>query len=724
MTVEKILQGLNTKQKEAVTTTEGYVRVVAGAGSGKTRALTQRYAYIVKGLGISTSNILSVTFTNKAAAEMRKRVRQLIGEGYDTGLIATYHGFCVRVLREDIHLLKYPKRFIILDEEDQKTILREIYDELGINITHGSFNKMLKYITKMKANPNYVRFMTSTQDRMKTSEVDGTQQKVYHKYLLKQKKVFGLDFDDLINFTFVLFEDFPHVLEKWQNRIHYVQVDEFQDSSEKQIQLIDMVSRKNGNLFVVGDPDQTIYEWRGAKPEYFVNFDKVYPSCKTIILNENFRSTPQILDVGNAIIKNNKLRIDKDMFTKNPPGIKVIHYHGKDEPDEIKWITNRIKTLVDERQAKLSDIAILYRANYLSRFIEQGLIREGIDYTIYGGFRFFQRKEIKDALAYLRLVSSGDDLSFLRVINTPRRNIGKKRIQFIKDKAEAEDLTYLDVLRKYIDEPILSRTKAKQFLNLIDKYRENYREMSVSELLQNLLQESGYDAYLREDGDQDRIDNVSELFNSIVAYEQSVGEETTLEEYLQAITLYTDYEKAEERDCVKLMTIHTAKGLEFPYVFLAGFTDGVLPNSRALEERKKRGLEEERRLAYVAVTRAMKEFYMTESEGFTSRGNVKRPSRFIFEIEESLYDRIGILEESFVQETLEAIKASESEAAASHDDTLKFSEGDAVEHPVFGQGKITTINEKQRVYHVSFDELDSIKPISFDFEGLKKLEYA
>lgn len=721
MTVDKILKGLNEQQLEAVKTTEGYVRVVAGAGSGKTKALSHRYAFIVQGLGINPSNILCVTFTNKSSAEMKKRVRNIIGSGYDTGLITTYHGFCVRVLREDIFHLKYPKRFIILDEEDQKEILREIYEELGLNITYNTFNELLRAISFYKSNPNYVRLLTDTSKKIELEKEESTQKEIILRYLLKQKKVSGLDFDDLMNFTFVLFEDFPEVLNKWQTKLHYVQVDEFQDSSSRQIALIDMISKKNKNLFVVGDPDQTIYEWRGARPEYFVNFDKEYPSCKTIILNENYRSTPEILNLGNELIKKNQLRIDKDMFTKNPSGLKVIHYHGKDEMDEIKWITDKIKGLIAENNAKLSDIAILYRANYLSRFIEQGLIKEGIDYNIYGGFKFFQRKEIKDALAYLRLISSGDDLSFLRVINTPKRSIGKKRIQFIKEKAETGSLSYLEALEKYIEDPIFQKTQAKNFVNLIDKYRKIYKDITVSELLKNILEESGYDKFLREDGDQDRLDNVSELFNSVVNFEQTMGEETDLDEYLQAITLYTDFDKLEDRDSVKLMTVHTAKGLEFPYVFLAGFNDGVLPSSRSLEERNKRALEEERRLLYVAVTRAMKEFYMTESEGVTNRGAKKIPSRFIFEVKESLFDRIGVIEENFLKETLENIQQSNDFLNRKIEEQVNYSQGDIVEHPVFGRGKIITIDKNKSVYNVKFDKIENEKPISFEFKGLQKI---
>ncbi|MCT2536860.1 UvrD-helicase domain-containing protein [Aquibacillus koreensis] len=722
---EYVLEGLNEKQELAVTTTEGYIRVVAGAGSGKTKALTNRYAYIVENLGIDPSNILCVTFTNKASTEMKKRVRSLIGSGCDTGLITTYHGFCVRVLREDIFHLHYPKQFIILDEEDQKTILREIYEELGITIRYNSFNNMLKKIASYKMDPAYVRVVTNPNSKFNTSEEMELEKKIMNMYLLKQKKVFGLDFDDLINFTFILFEDFGQVLDKWQTRLHYIQVDEFQDSSLRQFKLINMLSDTNENLFVVGDPDQTIYEWRGARPEYFVNFDKAHPTCQTIVLDQNYRSTPEILDVGNSLIKKNSLRIEKDMFTHNQKGLKVIHYHGKHEEDEIKWVTEKINQLIEEKQAKKSDIAILYRASFLSRFIEQGLIRENIDYTIYGGMKFFQRKEIKDALAYLRLIISGDDLSFLRVVNTPKRNIGKKRIQFIKEKADRENLTYYDTLKKYAGDSLFNSTKALEFLALIEKYKREYAKLTVSELLQKLLLESGYDQYLREDGDQNRIDNLSEFFHSIVTYEQSIGEELLLDEYLQQITLFTDSDKEDKRDSVKLMTIHTAKGLEFKYVFLCGMTDGILPSSRSLEERKVAALEEERRLTYVAITRAEKEMYITESEGLSRRGSKKYPSRFIFEIKQNLVNRIGMLEEEFYQESVRFVEGSNF-MLGTGDIPLKESEstmdiGTKVKHPVFGEGIVKEIDVKKNTYYIQFAGMKTTKPINGAFKGLKRV---
>lgn len=718
MRIDKTLEGLNKDQIEAVTATEGYVRVVAGAGSGKTKALVQRYLYLVNALGIDPSNILCVTFTNKAASEMRQRVRKQIEPGYDTGLITTYHGFCVRVLREDISHLRYPKNFLILDEEDQKMILREVYEELGLTIEYNTFNHMLKIIGAYKLNPSYVRGITGTEDFLEPDQNDINNLVIY-KYLQKQKKVFGLDFHDLINFTFILYEDFPKVLRKWQEKLHYIQVDEFQDSSIRQIALVEMISKAHKNLFVVGDPDQTIYGWRGARPDFFIDFDKNYPTCKTVILNQNYRSTPEILNLGNAIIKKNKKRIDKDLFTKNSSGQKVIHYHGKSELDEYQWIVDQIKELVKNKSVSLNDIAILYRANYLSRYMEQALIKENIEYTMYGGIRFFQRREIKDALAYLRMVSAADDISFLRVVNNPRRNIGKKRIDFIKEQSEKNNISYYESLKKYIDNPLLKSTKADEFLKVIEKYRLNIESMSVSEILKGLLEDSGYDEILRLDGDQDRVDNISELFNSIVQYEHMAGEEVSLSEYLQDIALYTDLDQPKDYESIKMMTIHTAKGLEFPYVFLTSFTDGILPNNKALEERKLDGLEEERNLAYVAITRAEKAFFMTESEGFMNRGLAKYPSRFLLEVEESLFDSQGSMGNDFILEALNHIKISNEKLEDVSFQMLKVGQG--ISHPIFGVGEINEIDESKKVYKVKFQDMTELKSIRLDFKGLKKI---
>ena len=714
--VEKLKENLNEQQLEAVTETEGFVRVIAGAGSGKTKALTQRYAYIVEALGINSSNILCVTFTNKAAQEMRKRVKRLVGENSDLSYITTYHGFCVRVLREDINKIKYPKNFIIMDVEDQKTVLRQVYNELGLTSKVFTFKQVLRYISKQKTSQEYLQYILES----KKKETDNEIEKVFIRYLEKQQRNFALDFDDLLNFALYIFVNNPDVLEKWQKRLHYIQVDETQDSSQKQFMLIEMLSQFHKNLFVVGDPDQTIYEWRGAKPEILVDFDKQFIDSKTIIMNQNYRSTPNILSLGNHIIKNNKIRVDKDMFTQNPEGVEVVHFHGENDYEEGLWVANEIKRLVNDENCKYSDFAILYRANHISRSIEQSLIRENIPYSVFGGIRFFERKEIKDVLAYLRLIEFEDDFSFLRVVNTPSRGLGKKFIENVAKIAEKESISLYSALQQNINQKDLSRKGAIDFIELIEKYKKSKADLIISDLVKEIMDESGLSAYYRTDGDTDRLDNIKELQNSIILLETQDEEPINLTEYLQEIALYTDMDIEDDRnDRVKLMTIHTSKGLEFPYVFLCGFTEGVLPSAMSIKKRRAKAIEEERRLTYVAITRAEKAFYMTESEGFNfSTGLNKYPSRFLFEISDNYFVRKGELSQEIINEAKEQLKLDASRQLIQK----KFDVGDLVNHLIWKQGKVIEVNEEKGEYQIEFVETGKTKPINFEFRGLKKIE--
>ena len=714
--VEKLKENLNEQQLEAVTETEGFVRVIAGAGSGKTKALTQRYAYIVEALGINSSNILCVTFTNKAAQEMRKRVKRLVGENSDLSYITTYHGFCVRVLREDINKIKYPKNFIIMDVEDQKTVLRQVYNELGLTSKVFTFKQVLRYISKQKTSKEYLQYILES----KKKETDNKIEKVFIRYLEKQQRNFALDFDDLLNFALYIFLNNPDVLEKWQKRLHYIQVDETQDSSQKQFMLIEMLSQFHKNLFVVGDPDQTIYEWRGAKPEILVDFDKQFIDSKTIIMNQNYRSTPNILSLGNHIIKNNKIRVDKDMFTQNPEGVEVVHFHGENDYEEGLWVANEIKRLVNDENCKYSDFAILYRANHISRSIEQSLIRENIPYSVFGGIRFFERKEIKDVLAYLRLIEFEDDFSFLRVVNTPSRGLGKKFIENVAKIAEKESISLYSALQQNINQKDLNRRGAIDFIELIEKYKKSKADLIISDLVKEIMDESGLSAYYRTDGDTDRLDNIKELQNSIILLETQDEEPINLTEYLQEIALYTDMDIEDDRkDRVKLMTIHTSKGLEFPYVFLCGFTEGVLPSAMSIKERRAKAIEEERRLTYVAITRAEKAFYMTESEGFNfSTGLNKYPSRFLFEISDNYFVRKGELSQEIINEAKEQLKLDASRQLIQK----KFDVGDLVNHLIWKQGKVIEVNEEKGEYQIEFVETGKTKPINFEFRGLKKIE--
>lgn len=711
--IEKIKEKLNEQQLDAVTATEGFIRVIAGAGSGKTKALTSRYAYIVEALGINSSNILCVTFTNKAAQEMRKRVKRLVGENSDLSYITTYHGFCVRVLREDINKIQYPKTFIIMDVEDQKTVLREIFTELGLNSKVFTFKQVIRYISKQKSSMDYLDYILESKKKESDNEIE----KVFLRYLEKQQRSYALDFDDLLNFTLYIFSNNPEILQKWQKRIHYIQVDETQDSSQKQFLLIELLSQYHKNLFVVGDPDQTIYEWRGARPEILVDFDKQFIDSKTIMMNQNYRSTPNILNLGNHIIKNNKIRVDKDMFTENNEGVEVVHFHAKNDYEEGLWVASEIKRLIDEENAKYSDFAVLYRANHISRSIEQSLIRENIPYSVFGGIRFFERKEIKDVLSYLRLIIFGDDFSFLRVLNTPTRGLGRKFVETLSAIAESKNITLIEALEQNISVKEFSRKGAIEFIDLIRKFRILKDELKISDLIKEILDSTGLSAFYRADGDTDRLDNIKELQNSIIVLENNDAEKISLESYLQEIALYTDMDIDDDKnERVKLMTIHTSKGLEFPYVFLCGFTEGVLPSAMSLKERRARALEEERRLTYVAITRAEKAFYMTESEGFNfTTGLNKYPSRFLFEISENFFVRKGVLSQEIIDEAKEQLKREYERENIQN----RFGLGDLVTHPIWNKGKIIEVDEEKGEYQVEFFEINKIKPINFEFRGLE-----
>lgn len=711
---DTILENLNPSQLQAVKTTEGYVRVIAGAGSGKTKALTSRFAYIVDRLGINSSNILCVTFTNKAAQEMKKRVKSLIGDTYDLSFITTYHGFCVRFLREEINKIHYPKNFIILDAEDQKSILRDIFTELQINSRQLTFKQVLRFISKQKSTSNYLGYILENKG-FEPDESDSLSSRIFQIYLDKIKRNYALDFDDLIHFTAFILDNNPDVLLKWQQNLHYIQVDEAQDSSENQFHLVEMLSRVHQNLFLVGDPDQTIYEWRGAKPEYLVEFDSMFPDTQTIIMNRNYRSTPNILKIGNHIIKNNTVRVDKDMVTDKPEGFEVVHFHGKNDFEESQWIASEIKEILQSEQASYSDITILYRSNHLSRNIEQALIKVNIPYSIFGGIRFFERKEIKDVLSLLRLIVQGDNFSFLRMHNHPSRGLGKKFLERLSLLAGEQNLSFLQALEKNSTDKELAKKGAAEFLELIAELREFAKTKSISDLVKIILDKSGLSELYRKDGDQDRLENIKELVSSMLLLEKENNAPVDIIEYLQEVSLYTDLDTdTEKQDKVKLMTIHISKGLEFPYVFLCGFTEGVLPSALSIKERRKRAIEEERRLMYVAVTRAEKRFYMTDSEGFNfTTGLNKYPSRFLFEIKEEFYVRKGKLS----PEILQASQAT-SATIKSTEDTA-FKEGDHVIHPVWNKGEVKSVDMQKNQYIVHFFEMDKEKPIDFAFRFLE-----
>lgn len=703
-----ILDGLNVEQKLAVTTTEGFVRVIAGAGSGKTRALTHRFAYLVNELGISTSNILCVTFTNKASNEMKKRIRMMIGDD-DTGYISTFHGFCVQMLKEDIHVLSYPKNFIILDTEDVNSILHTIFEDMGLNSKNFTFPTLIDMITERKSREPYLLDVLNTNNdelKDKIQHARNQQDAIFYRYLYEQKKCYALDFDDLINFALYILENHEELREKWQHRLQYIMVDEFQDVNVRQYRLVQILCDYHQNLFIVGDPDQTIYSWRGARVEYILNFDKEYPTSRTIIMDKNYRSTPNIVNASNSLIEKNKKRIEKNLIPIKKLEIPVIYNHNKTTGQEAEWIATQIKTL-QEAGRKLRDIAILYRSHFISRSFEEIFVKQGIQYTIYSGIEFYKRKEIKDVLCYLRMIANGDDISFQRIVNLPKRNIGEKRIAFLKDYADKANCSLYQALQSNIAEEIFHKTQAKAFLALVEKYHEVYESMKLSELLTVVLNDSGYEALLRTNGEQERLDNLAELKQSIFEYERNAGEECSLSDYLDRISLYTNLDQKESVDAVQMMTIHNAKGLEFPYIFVCGLNEGVFPSKHVDTADK---MEEERRLAYVAYTRAENALFLSDAEGVNFDGSYRYPSRFIFNVEKTYLNYTVELEDRLMGEANFYIDQNERKLEGNNQ---KLKVNDLIRHSVFGTGKIIGIHEDSSSYEIQFDQMETSRNISF-----------
>lgn len=713
--MDNFIDELNEQQKEAVTTTEGYVRIIAGAGTGKTKALTYRYAYLVDELGISTSNILCVTFTNKAAREMSKRIRQMIGDS-DTGYICTFHGFCVKLLREDIHAINYPQNFVVMDSEDTEDILKTVYENAHIQSRTYTFDMARDHISAMKNEMQHIAYLEDiSNDRLladyeKASDIP---EKVFLGYLYEQKKVYGLDYDDLITIALHILRTDAEKCRKWQERMMYVMVDEFQDVSGNQYALAEILSGYHRNLFIVGDPDQTIYTWRGARIEYILEFDKNHENTQTIFLDTNYRSTPDILAVSNSLIEKNRNRLPHRLVAVKSPEARPLYVHSRTTGDEAQWVTNEIKRLV-EAGTKYSDIAVLYRSHFVSRSIEEAFIKTKIPYILYSGTEFYKRKEIKDVLAYLRMVAYADDLSFRRVINEPKRNFGKKRMSMLKSYCETHRCSLYSGLQDLLEEKTVKSTGASAFVDIIENFRKTYKEKSLSDLVMELMAATGYEAMLRQAGEQERLDNLAELKQSIDEYEKTSGEENTLEEYLQSIALYTNNDREKDKDSVTMMTIHTAKGLEFPYVFVCGVNEGIFPSKHVDTEAM---LEEERRMAYVACTRAERGLYISDAEGLNYDDSFRYPSRFIFNIDREAIGYVNELPQRLVDDTKNYIAANESRYMPL-DTELK--PGDRVRHKVFGEGTITGIRGDIGCYVVKFDRVETERNLKIGV-GLEKI---
>ena len=707
-----ILHGLNDAQREAVTATEGFIRVIAGAGSGKTRALSHRFAFLVNELGILPGNILCVTFTNKSANEMRQRIHALTGDN-DTGYINTFHGFCVSILQEDSYAVQYPKSFLVLDNSDIDAMLQIIYEERNLSLRDMTFSaaRDMIEIRKLSKEPEYYKDMiTMSLDALKgkyDSAVSAADI-IFYGYLYQEKKCFGLDYNDLIKFSLYIFEQNEAIKLKWQQRLEYIMIDEFQDIDALQYQMMAVLCGYHRNLFIVGDPDQTIYTWRGADVKYLLDFDKVFPNVKTIMMMQNYRSTPEILAAANSLIGKNRYRIKKDLLPTLPNGALVICHFAENQEAEAKWMASEMTRLHGEG-VPYRDMTVLYRAHYVTRAVEEVLLQEKIPYTIYSGVQFFDRMEIKDALSYLRMIVYRDDLSFRRVANAPKRNLGKRRMAFLQECAERQGCSLYQALKDNLEDPIFKGTKAQQFISLIESFASGYEGRPISEVLSAVLDESGYEKMLRTEGSQDRLDNLAELKQSVYEYETTCGEESTLEHYLAHVALFTNSDTGDQGDKVKLMTIHAAKGLEFPYVFLCGMNEGIFPSRKV---RTLQGMEEERRLAFVALTRAERGLYLSEADGRNFDGSPRYPSRFILDIGQELLTFTREPEEGLIREARGYIESSQR-YMPEDDSAVIFPAGQRVKHALFGEGTVLDVDMDKAAHVIQFDEMETPRRISF-----------
>lgn len=708
-------KGLNQPQLEAVQSTEQYLRIIAGAGSGKTRVLTMRIAHLIEDQQVHASKILAITFTNKAANEMKERILKLLDHPMESPWISTIHSLCVRILREDIGALNYPRNFTILDAEDQKAIVKEAYKKLEIDSNTVSYGQMLSYISNCKCAdipPLRAKAIASGNHH------EDEKAAVYQYYVDRQEALFALDFDDLILWTVRLFSKFDVILGKWQRRFHYILVDEFQDIDKIQFKLIQQLAGDVNHLLVVGDPDQTIYTWRGADVNIIMQFERSYPKAKTIILNQNYRSNDMILNASNALIAHNKHRVKKDLFTSRKSHQKIMHYAAPTEEYQAMWVASQIKSLHQNEQKSYHDIAILYRSNYLSRSLEKALLDERIPYIIYGGVRFFERQEVKDALSYLRLITTGDDLAFSRIINRPKRGIGNKSMDTIGRYADEHHLTMYEAIQNQsLLTPKLNHT-LEQFVTMVEKWKQIEREkqMSLFDLFEKVLDDSGYIAMLKEEKETDRLENLKELIDDLKEFTQNYPE-STLDEYLQLVSLYGDREETSNTEFVQLMTIHASKGLEFDTVFVTDLNEGIFPNERAMND-DYRGVEEERRLAYVAFTRAKNRLFVTEAGGFSYLlQKVRSTSRFIEELDQDCLEHHGIIERK--TQPIHLLQDDEGDVIVRQPlaQSAGVKKGQKVSHPKFGEGIVIQVENK--VAKIAFAYPHGVKSILATFPGLK-----
>lgn len=730
---------LNESQRTAVEETEGFIRLTAGAGSGKTRALVTRYIYLAEELGIDPDNILCITFTRKAADEMKKRISELSSIQLEGSRINTYHGFCYGVIREDGARLHLKKEFEIIDENEQEKIFRAIYEEKSFTLKDGELKALNLALVRYKSLRDYIqwfeglnnrsyqenllafdgelnRVLANPNYRMELDEITRFSSVISH-YLARQVKNSQYDFSDLLNLTLHLFANDEYVLTKWQNRMQYIMVDEFQDSSLSEQSLLGYLSGKHKNLFVVGDPDQSIYSFKGGDINVFLDFIKTFPNVIDLYLNENYRSTKNIVDLSNELIENNLNRLPKRSIAIRPVGEPVTHYHVKTDKQELAFIMEEIKKIIDKGIYSWKNIAILLRTHRSKKPLEQALVKAGYPYNIADGIKFYARKEIKQAIGYIRMIQEDNNKAFLLTINTPKRRVGENLLNLIQQVADKELCSYYQALKLLAQNqhPEYLKTQAGEYINTIDLMRTR-KEIQLSTLITDVLRNSGYLLWLRQGANEARVDNVEDLIDSIRLLEKRKQQPVSLEEYLAIVDEFSrTAEEDEEKDEIQIMTIHSSKGLEFKVVFLPFFNDGIIPNAKSLSHIS--SIEEERRLAYVAITRAEDLLYITESEGMSERGSTKKLSRFLFEFDRTQIFEPKPLNARLIEQYINQFKNGEKVLQVNQSN--KRAIGDIVEYKVHGKGTIISITDKN--YEIKFDKYATNRTISKQIE-LKSLD--
>ena len=732
---------LNKEQQEAVQCTEGPLLILAGAGSGKTRVLTYRIAHLIEDCGVNPWNILAITFTNKAAGEMRERVDRIVGYGSESVWVSTFHSACVRILRRYIDRLGYDTNFTIYDTEDQKTVMKDVCRRLELDSKLYKERAVLSVISNAKneyISPNEFQLQVRGDFRMEKMA------QAYLEYQKELKKNNALDFDDLLVKTVELFQSCPDVLESYQERFRYIMVDEYQDTNTVQFKLISILAKKYHNLCVVGDDDQSIYKFRGANLKNILDFEEVFPDAQVVKLEQNYRSTKHILDTANAVIAHNRGRKEKALWTENGEGEPVFFQQFQTGYDEAEYVAGEIRKKVKNGEGEYKDFAVLYRTNAQSRLFEEKFLYANIPYKLIGGVNFYSRKEIKDILAYLKTIDNGkDDLAVRRIINVPKRGIGNVSLNKVQSYAESMGMSFFEALEDAEHVPGLGRAsiKIQPFVTLIHELRLRLADMSLEELIEEILDRTGYSQELKdEDTDEAkaRLENIDEFISKAVSYEE--GEEhPSLSGFLEEVALVADIDSLEESDNrVLLMTLHSAKGLEFPYVFLAGMEDGLFPSYMSIAaDNPVEEIEEERRLCYVGITRAMKELTLTCARVRMIRGEnqYNNISRFIREIPPELLGKKSVVppapkvqappKDTPYQKAKEAFKTKTfdpNQFKVVKADSLDYTVGDRVSHIKFGQGTVLEIADGGRDFEVKV-EFDNygVKRMFASFAKLKKV---